>query len=76
MEMAVLKKEEAIFKILTEHKEITDDVKLIQLSMLMEQTWTAIACEEPSENLKTAFQDILHSLSSVQMVKKIVIVPT
>ena len=75
MEMAVLRDRKEILKILTEYKEIPDDVKLIQLSMLMEQTWspswTAIACEEPSENLKTAFQDILHSLSSVQMVKKL-----
>ena len=71
MEMAVLRDKEEILKILTEHKEIPDDVKLIQLSMLMAEARTAAACEEPIEHFKNAFQEILHSLPSAELVKQL-----
>ena len=61
-----------ILKILTEYKEIPDDVKLIQLSKLLEEAKRAIRNyrEAPIEHLKKAFQDILHTLP-VEMVKQL-----
>jgi hypothetical protein len=72
MEMAVLRDRKEILKILTEYKEIPDDVKLIQLSKLLEEAKRAIRNyrEAPIEHLKKAFQDILHTLP-VEMVKQL-----
>ena len=77
MEIAVRCDQKEMLKILTEYKEIPDDVKLVQLSMLMSSARTAIACKEEHLHFKEEFQEILYSLSSVEMVKQnIVIVQT
>ena len=68
MEIAVCHNQKEMLKILTEYKEMPDDVKLVQLSMLMSSARTAIACEEEHLHFKEEFQEILHSLSSVEMV--------
>ena len=70
IEMAVCSNQEEILKIMTEYKEMPDDVKLMQLSMLMSSARTAIACREPMEHFKKDFQEMLHSLSSVEMVRQ------
>ena len=66
--MAVLRWQEEILKIMTEYKEMPDDVKLMHMHMLMSYARTAIACREPMEHFKKEFQEMLHSLSSVEVV--------
>ena len=80
MEMAILHNNKEMMKILKEYKEIPEDVKPLQLSMLMSDARTAAAnnMEGDEENIKREFQEILHSLSSAEKVKEksIVIGPT
>ena len=68
--MAVLGAQEEIWKIMTEYKEMPDDVKLMHMHMLMSYARTAIACGEPMEHFKKEFQEMLHSLSSVEVVRQ------
>ena len=68
--MAVLGAQEEIWKIMTEYKEMPGDVKLMHMHMLMSEARTAIACREPMEHFKKEFQEMLHSLSSVELVRQ------
>ena len=74
MEIAVCHDQKEMLRILTEYKEIPDDVKLVQLSMLMSSARTAIECKEEHLHFKGEFQEILSSLTSVEMVKHNVVI--
>ena len=67
MEIAVCHNQKEMLKILTEYKEMPDDVKLMHMNMLMSSARTAIACREPMEHFKKEFEEMLHSLSSVEV---------
>ena len=71
MEIAVCRYDKGMLKILLEYKEMPDEVKLVQMSELMASARTAAANEAEDEagKFKKEFQDILHSLSSVEMVR-------
>ena len=71
MEIAVCRYEKDMLKILLEYKEMPDSVKLVQMSELMCSARTAAANmeEDEAEKFKKEFQEILHSLSSVEMVR-------
>ena len=72
MEMAVLYQwdEPEIFKMLAEFKEIPDDVKILQLMMLIFRGLGGERTDDDGEKLKEEFQKILQSVSSVEMVKQ------
>ena len=67
MAMAVLVRQEEIWKIMTEYKEMPDEVKFMQLSMLMSGARSAMVRREPMEQFKKKFEEMLHSVSSVEM---------
>ena len=71
MEMAVLYHwdEPELLKILAEFKEIPDDVKILQLMMLIFRGLGGERTDDNGEKLKEEFQKILNSVSSVEMVK-------
>ena len=68
MAMAVLVRQEEIWKIMTEYKEMPDEVKFMQLSMLMSGARSAMVRREPMEQFKKKFEEMLHSVSSLEMV--------
>ena len=71
MEIAVCRSEKEMLKILLEYKEMPDSVKLVQMYELMSSAKTAAANMEEveAEKFKMEFREILHSLSSVEMVR-------
>ena len=71
MEIAVCRYEKDMLKILLEYKEMPDSVKLVQMYELMSSAKTAAANMEEveAEKFKMEFREILHSLSSVEMVR-------
>ena len=77
MEMAVLYQwdEPEILKMLAEFKEIPDDVKILRLMMLIFRGLGGERTDDNGEKLKEEFQKILNSVSSVEMVKPLFILP-
>ena len=76
MEMAVAFRwnQPELLKLLAEFKEIPDNVKILQLLMLIREGLGGERRENDVEKLQEEFQKILRSLSSVETVKHLILI--